>query len=150
MKYEEKLDITDMVRCAENFYKTLVKAYEIEKETLQATEEARDEAEFFYRLIRAGVIKVFEMTVESSWKMMQRRIKINSDNIIHQKPKRELFRTAHQCGLISDPVAWWEFYEGRNKTAHVYHEETAEEVYIMAKKFNDCLEDFMERLALRI
>ena len=106
--------------------------------------------EFLYRFGRSAMIQVFEITIESAWKMMQRWVKINADNKIHEKPKRELFRTAHQCGLICDPEAWWGFYDGRNKTSHSYHEEVAEEVYALAKELNGYLKDFMERLEERV
>jgi len=154
MEFNEKLDISNLVKCAENFYKTLSKALSIES--------AQDETEFSYQFARSAMIHVFEITVENSWKMIQRWVKTNADNKIqrwvktnadnkiHEKPKRELFRTAHQCGLISDPKVWWEFYDGRNKTSHTYHEETAEEVYALAKKLAEHLKDFIERLEARV
>ena len=106
---------------------------------------SRDEAEFFYRFARSAMIQVFEVTIESSWKIMQRWIRINADSDIHEKPKRELFRTAHQCGLITDPVAWWTFYEVRNRTSHTYHEDVAEEIYVLAKNLANHLDIFINR-----
>ena len=153
MKFDEKLDISDIVTCADNFYKTIAKAKSIESDIKNAANETAnesEEAEFFYRFSRAATIKIYEITIENSWKMMQRWVKINADNKIHEKPKRELFRTAHQCGLISDPVVWWEFFEGRNKTSHIYHEDIAEEVYALAKRFDEHLRDFIERLKVRV
>jgi len=141
MGFDEKLDISDLLRCADNFFKTVKKARSIER---------GDDADFSYDFARSAMIHVFEITIEQSWKMMQRWIKINTDNKIHEKPKRVLFRTAHQCGLISDPRAWWEFFDGRNKTSHTYHEETAEEVFTMAKNFETYLKDFIERLEARV
>jgi nucleotidyltransferase substrate binding protein (TIGR01987 family) len=150
MNFEEKLCIADMESCSENFYKSLEWAMKVENDSLCATEENRDEAEFLFRFTRAGMVKIFEMTLENAWKVMQRWVKINVDNKIHEKPKRELFRTAHQCGLITDPVIWWSFYESRNKSVHIYKEEIAKEVYDMAKSFYEHLELFMERLKERI
>jgi len=150
LKFDEKLDISDMINCADNFHKTMAKALSIESDTRNASEEDIEEAEFFYRFSRAAAVKVYEITVENSWKMMQRWVKLNADNKIHEKPKRELFRTAHQSGLITDPVVWWEFFEGRNKTSHIYHEEIAEEVYALAKKLDEHLREFIERLKERI
>jgi len=144
MGFDEKLDISDLVRCVDNFNKTLHKALSIEAD--MANDEDPD---FLYSFARSAVIQVYEITVESAWKMMQRWVRINADNMIQEKPKRELFRTAHQCGLISDPVAWWKFYEGRNKTSHTYHEDVAEEVYKLAKNFSKALNDFIERLEQR-
>ena len=144
MDFEEKLDISNILRCAENFHKTLKKALELEN-----CKPDEDEPEFMYRFARSAMIQIFEVTVENAWKMMQRWVKINADRRITEKPKRELFRTAHQCGLISDPVVWWEFFDGRNKTSHTYHEEVAEEVYALAKKLPPYLDDFIKRLEER-
>ena len=149
MGFDEKLNISDMTRCAKNFYETLDKALSTETELSQTSTASEDDLAFTYRFARSAMIHVFEITVENSWKMMQRWVKINADNKIHEKPKRELFRTAHQCGLISDPVIWWEFYDGRNKTSHTYHESVAEDVYNLAKRFKEPLRDFISRLEER-
>ena len=145
MNFDEKLDISDMVKCADNFYKTLDMALKIETDNLKVVSDD-EEGKFLYRFARSAMIQVFEVTVEISWKMMQRWIKINADKDIIQKPKRELFRTAHQCGLISDPIIWWDFYGARNKTSHTYHEEIAEEVYALSKELPFHLKDFIKRL----
>ena len=149
MNFDEQLDISDLVNCAENFYKTLKRALRIESRDPNITYFEGEDYEFVYRFSRAAAIQMFEITVENAWKMMQRWIRINADGKIHEKPKRELFRTAHQCGLISDPVVWWQFHDGRNKTSHTYHEEIAEEVYELAKKFDIPLKEFIERLEVR-
>jgi nucleotidyltransferase substrate binding protein (TIGR01987 family) len=37
--------------------------------------------------------------------------------------------------LIADAEVWFDYHQARNQTAHTYEEETAKEVYQMAKKF---------------
>ncbi|MCL2060775.1 MAG: nucleotidyltransferase substrate binding protein [Oscillospiraceae bacterium] len=95
-------------------------------------------------------IHVFEITVESAWKMMQRWVKTNVDINIAQKPKRELFRIARDSGLIANAESWWGFYDARNITSHTYHEEIADEVYAIAKTFNVHIKDFIKRLEERL
>ena len=141
MGFDETLDISDLLKCADNFFMTLQKASAIEH---------GNDSNFSYDFARSAMIHVFGITIEQSWKMMQRWIKMNADNKIHEKPKRELFRTAHQSGLISNPKEWWGFYEGRNKTSHAYHEAIAEDIYALAKKFDWYLKDFIERLEARV
>ena len=148
MAFEEKLDITNFKNSANNFYKTLEHMSKVEKDIKNG--DFADDQDFLYGFYRAAMIQTFETTIESSWKIMQRWIKINADNKIHEKPKREMFRTAHQSGLISDPVQWWEFYEGRNKTAHTYHDETAQEVYELVKTLKQPLQKFEKNLKERI
>jgi nucleotidyltransferase substrate binding protein (TIGR01987 family) len=149
MEFHEKLEISDMVKCAENFDKTLARAHKVEAKDPTVLVAGEVDYEFEYRFARAAVIQVFEITVENAWKMMQRWIKINMDKFISQKPKRELFRMARDSGLIADAESWWSFYDGRNKTSHTCLEEVAEEVYTLAKRLNDPLKDFIKRLEER-
>ena len=149
MEYDEKLNISDMVRCAENFESTLARALKVEAKDPNVLNIDDNDYLFEYRFARSAVIQVFEITIESAWKIMQRWIKINADKSIAQKPKRELFRTAHDSGLIADAERWWNFFDARNKTSHTYHEEIAEEVYVAAKQFLDDLKDFIKRLEER-
>jgi len=149
MDFNEKLEISDIVKCADNFIKTLNHALEIETKNSGVDHTAEGDDSFEYRFARSAVIHVFEITVESAWKMMQRWVKINVDKLIAQKPKRELFRTAHDSGLIADAEKWWNFFDARNKTSHTYHEEVAEEVYSIAKQFTEHLKDFITRLEER-
>ena len=149
MEFDEKLDISDMLRCARNFKKTIARALEIEMQYPKPSNaDACDDA-FEYHFARLAAIQSFEITVESAWKIMQRWVKINADRAIAQKPKRELFRIARDSGLIADAESWWGFYDGRNKTSHTYHEAVAEEIYAMAKNFGSHLQDFIQRLEER-
>ena len=117
MNFDEKLDISDLVKCAENFYKTLKRALLMEADDCAITYHEGEDREFVYRFSRAAVNHTFEITVENAWKMMQRWVKINADRHIHEKPKRELFRTAHQCGLISENKT----YKQRQRNKHQYN-----------------------------
>ena len=138
MSFEEKFNIERLVRASENFQKTLDKAEEFEE--FYKTDK---DAEFVGEFIRLAVIQAYEIIIELSWKMMQKWVTFNSENGVARMPKRELFRIAHQGGLIDDPVAWWTFFEGRNDTSHIYKEEIAEKVYVLAKKFPPYLEEFI-------
>ncbi|MCL2837934.1 MAG: nucleotidyltransferase substrate binding protein [Oscillospiraceae bacterium] len=149
MKFDEKLNISDMVKCAENFKKTIARALKLEARDPKVFLGDENDYSFEYQFARSAVIQVFETTIESAWKIMQRWIKINADSGIAEKPKRELFRIAHNSGLIADPESWWNFYAARNKTSHTYHEEIAEEVYVAAKQFEKHLTDFIKRLEER-
>ena len=150
MGFEEKLDISDMKKCATNFEKTLAYAIHNEMQLQISVESEDDESLFMYQLVRSAVIHVFETTIEAAWKIMQRWVKINADINITHKPKRELFRIARDSNLISDAEKWWIFFEGRNRTSHTYKEEIAEEIYSLAKDFKDHLKDFIKRLEERL
>lgn len=145
MGIDEKLDISDLVLSVGHFQDSLARTLEIEQMEINGLEPFIP-----FEMARSAVIQNYNTAVEACWKMMQRWIRINADNMIHQKPKRELFRTAHQCGLIDDPAQWWGFYEGRNRVAHTYFEPVAVEVWQLAKNFDTAAPEFLKRLEQRL
>ena len=98
--------------------------------------------------LQAGVIQNFEIAYEQCWKMMQRWIRINKNDLIAENPlsRRDLFRLAAEYGLIRDPVRWFGFGEARNQTSHIYHAQTANTVFASASEFTQEAEDFLTRL----
>lgn len=90
-------------------------------------------------MLRTASIQCFEYTYELAIKMLRRQLKeIESSAEIEQMPFRDFIRTGAEKGLIDDPVAWFEFRDKRNFTAHTYNEIKAEEIY-------DTLADFAQR-----
>jgi len=86
--------------------------------------------------LQTAVIKNFEVAYEVCWKFMKRWMELNVDpDIFGGKTRKEFYRLAAENGLISNLNEWWEFHESRNKTAHLYSEVTAEEVFETALEF---------------
>ena len=78
-------------------------------------------------VIRAGIIKNFEVAYGQSWKFIQRWLR---ENVAYEetellRTRKELFRTARQYGLIDDPEVWFEYGDARNMTSHTCDEEKA-------------------------
>jgi nucleotidyltransferase substrate binding protein (TIGR01987 family) len=72
-------------------------------------------------LLRDGLIQRFEYSYELAWKAIQRHmIALKGRVDILPLSKKDLFRVAAQGGLITDPLAWFQFHEARNLAAHVY------------------------------
>lgn len=124
----EKLDIRSLIKAYDSFTKVLKCTEEIELNKDNNISYAEEAA-------RAAVIQHFEYTYELSWKMMERFIKIDEGRE-DSLTRKGLFRRAGEIGLIDDFHKWIEFHEARNLTSHTYDEETAEEVYSTAKKFD--------------
>lgn len=85
---------------------------------------------------RSGTIQNFEVAYEQSWKLLKRWMAHYlgvQDSEITQR--RQLFRIAAKYELIDDVEQWWRFHEARNKTSHVYQEQVAEEVALIASSF---------------
>lgn len=78
----------------------------------------------------AGVVQHFEFTFELCWKMLKRQLEreVPSPAALDGVSYRELFRLAHQRGLITAVEPWFEFRELRNITAHTYARDKARKV----------------------
>jgi len=87
-------------------------------------------------LMRDGVIQRFEYTMDLSWKLMQRYLKLiaelDESNIYS---KKDLFREAAKLKLIESAESWIGHYEARNQTLHDYNFDKAKLVYERAKTF---------------
>lgn len=98
--------------------------------------------------IRAGVIQHFEVAYEQCWKFIQRWLRENQspEEIDLPRSRKDLFRQAARCGLISDPIPWFDFGEARNLTSHTYDLSKAEKGYIIAKRFLPFAQELLDRL----
>ena len=78
----------------------------------------------------AGVVQHFEFTFELCWKMLKRQLEreVPSPAALDGVSYRELFRLAHQRGLITAVEPWFEFRELRNVTAHTCAKDKARKV----------------------
>ena len=112
----------------------------LEKAILRAKKNPVDEE------VRDSVIQRFEYTYELCWKMLRRRLELDSPSptTISSLGFKDLIREGAQFGLIQNPEAWFEYRRQRNITSHTYHEEKAISVYQTALVF---LEDAQKLLS---
>ena len=82
--------------------------------------------------MRDSAIKRFEFTFDLSWKVVKAFMEENK-GVICKSPK-ECFREAYKQGFIAYDDFWIEMADLRNKTAHTYKEQIAEEVYAVLPK----------------
>lgn len=78
--------------------------------------------EDFSELERAGIIQIFEMTFELSWKLLKDYLE--SDGLFVKSP-RESIKTAFQNDIIENGHVWIDALTNRNLTAHTYDENLA-------------------------
>lgn len=91
---------------------------------LASLEEAIKEPKTSF--MRDSVIKRFEFTFESFWKMLK---KILSYEGQESTSPRDAIRKAYQDSMISDEKIWLNMIDDRNKTSHIYSEEEADIIY---------------------
>jgi len=99
----------------------------------------------------AGVIQNFEFVYEISFKMIKRRLDLDSASAgdIDGLNFRDILRLAGETGLVDDVSAWFEYRTMRNITAHTYDPEKAQQVYLGALTFRGDAIALLTQLELR-
>lgn len=98
-------------------------------------------------IIIDGIIQRFEFTFEQAWKVM--KLYLEDQGILDEAlAPRSTIRCAFKHKLISDGDIWIEMMLDRNRTSHMYDEQTAVNIVKLVKEkyiieFNK-LKDFME------
>jgi nucleotidyltransferase substrate binding protein (TIGR01987 family) len=78
----------------------------------------------FYQIMRAGLIHVYEHTLELSWKTLKDYLVAQGFNECNT-PK-QVIRTSFTNGIIKDGDLWIEAIDDRNMVAHEYDEHKAD------------------------
>jgi nucleotidyltransferase substrate binding protein (TIGR01987 family) len=133
---EYKLDLTPLTKAFEAFSGVLSRSGELEKD--------------FYDVYRSAVIQNFEFSFELCWKFMRRWLEIEDlSEVDRTLTKKDLFRLAHKSGLVDNAEKWFEYLSARNRTSHVYDEDIADEVFMLAKDFYPDFKKFIRELEKR-
>jgi nucleotidyltransferase substrate binding protein (TIGR01987 family) len=87
--------------------------------------------------LMAGVIQNFEFVFEIGFKMIKRRLDLDSPSPgqIDSLNFRDILRIAGETGLVEDVSAWFDYRTMRNITAHTYDQEKAQQIYAGALTF---------------
>lgn len=80
----------------------------------------------YSKLEQQGLIKGFEITYELAWNTLKDYLEDQSYTGI--TGSRDAFRLAIKTGLIVDSPVWMAMVANRNRTAHTYNEDTADEI----------------------
>ena len=128
MTTSQKLDFSSLKQALSS----LVSALEITQ-----SERFKTLDESWQQTLISGVIQNFEFSFELSWKMLKRQLKLELPNSseLDGMSYKELIRTGHERGLLSEPEAWFDYRFLRNITSHTYNKEKATQVYEGACSF---------------
>lgn len=84
-------------------------------------------------IIIDGIIQRFEFTFEQAWKVM--KLYLEDQGILDEAlAPRSTIRCAFKHKLISDGDIWIEMMLDRNRTSHMYDEETAVNIVKLVKE----------------
>lgn len=100
-------------------------------------------------LEQQGLIKAFEFTFELAWNVMKDYFAYQGNPTI--TGSRDAFREAFKRELIIDGEGWMEMIESRNKSAHTYNQETADELAgKILTRYHELFTTFAEQMRERI
>ncbi len=121
------LNFDNLARCIQTLDRSL--------QHLEQSEPGSDDYEVYWN----AVIKGFELTLETSGKLLRKVLRDYAANpkTVNDLVFKDLFRQAAQHNLMSlDEVErWFAYRDSRNDTAHDYGLEFAEKVLKLIKEF---------------
>ena len=72
---------------------------------------------------RTGIIGLFEICFELSWKVMKECLEEQGRSDAQTGSPRAIIKIAYQCNMIGDEQTWLEILEARNILSHTYSDE---------------------------
>lgn len=96
---------------------------------------------------KAGIIKVFEICYELSWKVIKKVLLFKGVDV---GSPRDAFREAALNGIIEDPTPWFDFLKMRNRTVHTYDLEVLDEIVGILPLFKKEMSILIEHLSQNI
>ena len=121
------LNYDNLARCIQTLDRSL--------QHLEQSEAGSDD----YEVYRNAVIKGFELTLETSGKLLRKVLReyVANPKTVNDLVFKDLFRQAAQHNLMTlDEVErWFAYRDSRNDTAHDYGLEFAEKVLKLIKAF---------------
>lgn len=75
-----------------------------------------------------GLVGLFEVCFEQSWKAMKEILEANGFSEGKTGSLRQILKTAYSAGMIEEEELWLEALVSRNNVAHAYNKEIALEI----------------------
>lgn len=97
------------------------------------------------RVVRDSAIKRFELCFDLAWKAI--KLYAKKEGLECQSP-RACFQVAFQLNLVENEELWPDMIDERNKSVHIYNEQSADMVYAKLRDYIAPLEDLFKRLNL--
>ncbi|HXH85117.1 MAG TPA: HI0074 family nucleotidyltransferase substrate-binding subunit [Candidatus Tectomicrobia bacterium] len=94
-------------------------------------------------IVRDACIQRFEFTFETAWRAIQERARVEGLDCVSP---RDCFRTGFRLGLLGQDRRWLAMVEDRNRTTHLYDEETARKVYRALPGYAELLRQLLASL----
>ena len=92
-----------------------------------------DYEEPFGNVELTGLVGLFEVCFEQSWKAMKELLEQSGYDSAQTGSPRHIIKTAYQAGMIDDEALWLAALVSRNNVAHAYNKEVALDIIYDSK-----------------
>ena len=110
-----------------------MKKYENFCASLKNMKEIYDYDEPYNTVVLTGLVGLYEICFEQSWKMMKEILEIHGYEEGATGSPKIILRTAYRAGMIKNEDAWLRSLKELNNVTHSYNEKIALEIVRQAK-----------------
>ena len=110
-----------------------MKKYENFCASLKNMKEIYDYEEPYSTVVLTGLVGLYEICFEQSWKMMKEILEAHGYEEGATGSPKIILRTAYKAGMIKDEENWLRALQERNNVTHSYNRKIALEIIHQAK-----------------
>lgn len=111
-----------------------MKKYENFCVSLENMKDIYNYEEPYDNVVLTGLVGLYEITFEQSWKMMKEILEIHGFAEGATGSPKMILRTAYKAGMIKDEELWLSALQERNNVTHSYNRKIAMEIITQAKQ----------------
>ncbi|MBQ6889129.1 MAG: nucleotidyltransferase substrate binding protein [Lachnospiraceae bacterium] len=124
-----------------------MKKFENFKKALSNLEECRKYEAPYDIVTETGLVNLFSICFEQSWKAMKEILENHGYNEGKTGSLKMIIKLAYSAGMVQDEKGWLEILDKRNEIAHSYNEEVAADII---NKTKSCYINMFEELKVEI
>ena len=111
-----------------------MKKYENFCVSLENMKDIYNYEEPYDNVVLTGLVGLYEITFEQSWKMMKEILEIHGFAEGATSSPKMILRTAYKAGMIKDEELWLSAFQERNNVTHSYNRKIAMGIITQAKQ----------------
>lgn len=105
-----------------------MKKYENFVAAFENLKDIYDYSEPYGNVELTGLVGLFEVCFEQSWKAMKEILEANGFSEGRTGSPKQILKTAYSAGMIEDEDMWLDALVSRNNVAHAYNKDVALEI----------------------
>ena len=111
-----------------------MKKYENFCVSLENMKDIYNYGEPYDNVVLTGLVGLYEITFEQSWKMMKEILEIHGFAEGAKSSPKMILRTAYKAGMIKDEELWLSALQERNNVTHSYNRKIAMGIITQVKQ----------------